>query len=305
MIELSIITEIFLKFEGAFAKNTLRKYRADFEQFCRWCNDQQINPLVASGQNFADFVDELAKSSLASRTIISKISSISCVLTLAGFENPTKVPVVVLALKRMRRQKGHSQTQATPLTKEVLAKLLTVTGRGKRGLRNQVLLRLGYETMRRRDEICHFTFEDLIRLPNGKTAIQLRRSKTDPYGLGKLIPISDELYRLIKKWQRYATGGGRILRSISRTGVVGQKLSATSLNEILKDLQHAARLNDLDELTGHSFRVGKALDLLDEGESLDRIMLIGGWSSQSSALRYLRSWHSMTHIKSTCVGSDP
>ena len=36
---------------------------------------------------------------------------------------------------------------------------------------------------------------------------------------------------------------------------------------------------DADEhpLSGHSFRVGAALDLLEQGEPLERIMLRGGW----------------------------
>jgi len=44
------------------------------------------------------------------------------------------------------------------------------------------------------------------------------------------------------------------------------------------------------ELSGHSFRVGAAVDLLDKGVPLERIMLRGGWKSENTALRYLRNW---------------
>jgi integrase len=47
------------------------------------------------------------------------------------------------------------------------------------GIRNQVLLRLGYETMRRRSELCAFKFEDIDRAPNGNPIIRLNFSKTD------------------------------------------------------------------------------------------------------------------------------
>ena len=43
-------------------------------------------------------------------------------------------------------------------------------------------------------------------------------------------------------------------------------------------------------LSGHSFRVGAALDLLDKNIPLEKIMLRGGWKSETSAMRYLQSW---------------
>jgi hypothetical protein len=43
-------------------------------------------------------------------------------------------------------------------------------------------------------------------------------------------------------------------------------------------------------LSGHSFRVGAALDLLEQGEPLEKIMLKGGWHTDSTAMKYLRNW---------------
>jgi len=45
----------------------------------------------------------------------------------------------------------------------------------------------------------------------------------------------------------------------------------------------------MSDLSGHSFRVGAALDMLEQGESLARIMLRGGWKTESTTLRYLRN----------------
>ncbi len=33
-----------------------------------------------------------------------------------------------------------------------------------------------------------------------------------------------------------------------------------------------------------------ALDLLEQGEPLERIMLRGGWQTDSTAIKYLRNW---------------
>ena len=68
---------------------------------------------------------------------------------------------------------------------------------------NQVLLRLGYETMRRRSELCAFKFEDIDCAPNGKPIIGLNFSKTDQYGTNKVLTISKVLLSLLNQWKGY------------------------------------------------------------------------------------------------------
>ena len=48
-------------------------------------------------------------------------------------------------------------------------------------------------------------------------------------------------------------------------------------------------MRDFGELSGHSFRVGAALDLLDKGVPFEKIMLRCRWKSENTALRYLRN----------------
>jgi hypothetical protein len=84
---------------------------------------------------------------------------------------------------------------------------------------------------------------------------------------------------------------GYILRSINRHGYFGNNLHPASVSTILKGLQKDQKLNsDEQPLSGHSFRVGAALDLLEQGEPLEMIMLKGGWQTDSTAMKYLRNW---------------
>ena len=83
---------------------------------------------------------------------------------------------------------------------------------------------------------------------------------------------------------------GYILRSFKRNLFTNLSFTPASINYILKNLQKQAGLNQIGELSGHSFRVGAALDLLDKNIPLEKIMLRGGWKSETSAMRYLRSW---------------
>ncbi len=158
-------------------------------------------------------------------------------------------------------------------------------------LRNRLLLQLGYESMRQRSEICAFRFDDVKALLNGKHALLLRKSKTDLCGEGKLIPISDELVEILSHWQDKIKQTDRyILRSFKRDLSVRESLDPAALNKILKALQRKAKMHNIGELSGHSFRVGAAVDLLDRGVPFERIMLRGGWKSEKTALRYLRNW---------------
>ena len=158
-------------------------------------------------------------------------------------------------------------------------------------LRNQVLLRLSYETMRRRSELCAVKFEDMCKGANGKPAIRLSFSKTDQFGTGKILPISQELFDLLEKWRSMISDEGYILRSINRHGHIGNNLHPASVSTVLKGLQKDLKMNsDEQPLSVHSFRVGDALDLLEQGEALEKIMLRGGWQSDSTPMKYLRNW---------------
>jgi site-specific recombinase XerD len=287
-----MIDDIFAKFDGAFAKNTIRAYRSDFMQYQAWCLENGLAPIPAAADNMSMYVDYLSENN-KSATIRRRINSLGTVLKLSKNYDPTKQPEVILALKRMHRKIGRAQEQATPLTKDLLNQLLNNCDNTVMGVRNQVLLRLGYETMRRRSELCTFKFEDICQAPSGKPAIRLNFSKTDQFGTGKILPISQELFDLLEKWRRMIRDEGYILRSINRHGHFENNLHPASVSTLLKALQKNLKMDsDEQPLSGHSFRVGAALDLLDQGETLEKIMLRGGWQSDSTAMRYLRDWSS-------------
>lgn len=121
--------------------------------------------------------------------------------------------------------------------------------------------------------------------------IWLRFSKTDQYDEGKFIPISPALAGLIQNLRiNLKAHNNYIPREANKTDRTKLHMRPGSINLGLKALQLAPKLNQEAELSEHSFQVGGALDLLEAGESLEKIMLLGGWKSESTALRYLRNW---------------
>ena len=284
------ISLFFNSLEGAFAENTIRAYKSDFAHYDQWCRENQVQTDEINEQQMASYIENMGDK-LSTATIRRRVASLSRIFKLMGQADPTQATVVILTLKRLHRKLGRLQKQATPLTQDILKKLIATCSKDIVGYRNKVLLRLGYETMRRRSEICSFRFEDIKRLPNQNAALLLRHSKTDQYGDGKLIPISDELFKLIFKWKKVANiDEGYILRAFYKNHHVRNKLNPAAINKILKELQRKARMTDMEPLTGHSFRVGAAIDMLDQGMPLERIMLRGGWKSENTAMKYLRNW---------------
>ena len=83
---------------------------------------------------------------------------------------------------------------------------------------------------------------------------------------------------------------GYILRSVNRHEHIGGNLHPASISSILKALQKDLKApSDEQPLSGHSFRVGAVLDLLAQGEPLEKIMLRGEWLMDSTAVKYLRN----------------
>lgn len=188
-----------------------------------------------------------------SATIRRRINSLGTIFKLSQHPDPTKEPEVILALKRMHRKIGRHQQQATPLTRDILDQLLEQCADDAKGHRDRVLLQLGYETMRRRSELCNFRFEDITRIPGRGHAIRLMRSKTDQEGASKLIPIGALLHSLIMEWQHRYQLKGVILRSVDRHGNIGDKLNSGSIGAILNRRKVSSGLEVKNcRFSGHS-----------------------------------------------------
>ena len=55
-----MIDALIARFDGAYSKNTIRAYRADFSDYEQWCHTEGLKPVPSSGQQLADYVDSMA-----------------------------------------------------------------------------------------------------------------------------------------------------------------------------------------------------------------------------------------------------
>lgn len=95
------------------------------------------------------------------------------------------------------------------MTASLRDQILNATGDDAKGLRDRALLRLAYDTMRRRSELVDVLIEDLEARTDGSGVILLRFSKTDQEGEGKRLPISKDTMVACHAWLKKSTGKRR------------------------------------------------------------------------------------------------
>lgn len=288
--EETLLQELLLRLDGAYAPNTLRAYHADMLEFIAYCTEIHKNALPALPETVASFLLISSEQGIKTATIRRKVSSISAIHRLSYLQDPTKHPEVKIALRKISRQLGSRFDQAFPVTRSILDKMLTVCGNDLRGLRNRALLHLAYDSMCRRSEVVSLSVQDMEWFSDEGLSILLRKSKTDQHGSGKWIHLSSKASQAVMDWLNAAQiKDGFILRGILPNGQITDSLCDSRLSRIYKSLAKRAGLGDriVQSISGHSMRVGGAQDLLIQGASLPQIMVKGGWAKTDTVMRYV------------------
>jgi integrase/recombinase XerD len=279
----------FKRLEGAYAPSTMRSYYSDIEIFLNWCNDQNLPPFPASVQMVCRFLEEQAPDRAPS-TVRRRLYAIRKVHRLLRLDDPTHDEDINLTFRRIRRAKRTRPKQAKGMTRPYLNKFLAVQPDNPWGLRNRAMLLLGYELLTRRSELVALTTNDLESLADGTMRVIIRRSKADPFGLGRVAFTSKSTADAVKEWLTWRGPEINFLFCpIYRGKAVNRDLSTTTVKRLVKSAAKAAGLDpeEIDAFSGHSLRVGAAQDLLCAGYDAAAIMRAGGWKSINILGRYL------------------
>lgn len=162
------------------AENTLRGYRADWRDFCAWCEAHTLCPLPASAEAVAAYIAECAQR-LKVGSIQRRLNAISEAHGAMGFDSPTHSAAVRDTMKGIRRAKGTAPAQKSAALTDDIRAMVDATDAGMIGLRDRALLLLGFASAFRRSELVGLNFADCAFSRDGLT-VTLRRSKTDQDG---------------------------------------------------------------------------------------------------------------------------
>ena len=271
-----ILMDTIQKIDGAYAPSSIRAYRANFARYIDFCESISASPLPSDSKTVAKYIQKLTATNLKSASIRLATASISTIHKLNQFPDPTQEPETKLELRRMHRTLGRASKQALGITEPIVEKMIQAMKGDLRGLRDKALILLAYDSLCRRSELILMRLEDIEFNESGApTRIQIRRSKTDQEAAGKIIRLNTKTQEAIKNWV-YVSGikEGSLFRGISNNGKISLSMSPGQINRIYKLLATKANLpiEQIKNISGHSFRVGKTQDLVSNGSSFPEIM---------------------------------
>ncbi len=275
------------------AENTLRGYRADWKDFCGWCDSHSAGPLPASPEAVAAYIADCA-GRLKSGSIQRRLNAIAEAHKAVGLETPTSSGMVRNTFKGIRRAIGTATVQKAPALTEDIRAMVAATDDGLIGHRDRALILLGFAGAFRRSELVGLEVVDLSFNRDGLT-VRLRRSKTDQEGQGRKIGLpygaNPETcpVRVVQAWLELAgVTTGPMFRSINRHGQVQTVgLASIDVARVVKKLAERAGL-DPSKYAGHSLRAGHATSAAMAGASERSIMNQTGHRSVQMVRRYIR-----------------
>ena len=285
-----LLMETIAKIEGAYAPSTIRAYRANFERFITFSENNNQCALPADSHIVTTYIKKLSDGRLKSASIRIAIASISAIHRLNQFDDPTTNPDVRIEMRRMHRKLGRESKQAVGINIKTLEIMLNSTDNSIIGIRDRALILIAYSGMCRRSELIALRVEDINYDNENTMKIKLRRSKTDQDGLGRWLHINNNAQKSIEDWlEASAIVCGKLFRGVRKGNQLSEGLNSSQINRIYKKLARRANISEdlTKNISGHSMRVGAAQDLLITGASFPMIMQRGRWGKTDTVMRYL------------------
>jgi len=275
--------------DGAYSANTLRAQKADGAIFQAFCESRGEPYLPAEPKTIRAFIDDRVKAGKKPATVKRYVATIARAHVAAVLLNPCSSEAVRLGLKKMGRETSARQDQAHPLGWKEIKDFIDSAGEGIRADRERAMLCVAYETLARRGELVALEVRDIDFHPDGTGQALIRRGKTDAEGQGRVAYLSRETVKWLKVWLEQAgISEGPMFRRLVGRDQIGGALNPGSIAPIFKRVAQwigmPARF--VDQVSGHSTRVGATQDLAALDIDLAAITQAGGWKSPRMPLQY-------------------
>tara|TARA_Y100000996_G_C22515727_1_gene640323 strand:+ start:30 stop:944 length:915 start_codon:yes stop_codon:yes gene_type:complete len=265
------------------AKNTIRAYKSDFNDFVIFCSKHGMKSLPTDPKIVSLYLTQLAKNSKYS-TLKRRLASINVMHKYKGHYLDTKHPIIVENLLGIKRQIGVYQKAKKPLLfnelKEIIKQINQSNESDYKKLRDKSLILIGFSGGFRRSELVAITREDVEFVKEG-VKIFVKKSKSDQSGEGMVKAIPSFKYldycpvENLKNWM--FENRNNLIFPISDKNVA----------LIIKKYALKAGLDD-KKYAGHSLRSGFATTTAEYGASERNIMAMTGHKSVDMVRRYIK-----------------
>ena len=285
--------------QGAYPPNTRKAWACDWAVFIAFCSSSNSCPLPATPESVATFVAQCRIEGKKPATVRRYLSTIALAHRVAKLMNPCDDEAVRLEIKTFTNAVGVRQRQARALGWAEIKKFLDTAGESLPATRERALICVAYDTMARRSELVAFDLDDFDLLSDGTGRALIRRSKTDQVGEGNTAYLSRTTVRYLKLWLeageisegavfRRVIGRGTVTRDADGRGRIGERLSVDAIAQAFKRVAAWIKMPDeeVEQVSGHSIRVGATQDLLALNIDLASVMQAGRWKTNRMPMRY-------------------
>ncbi len=284
--------ELSVRNNGALAANSRRAYAGALKRLGKWLHEEGRG---LDDRALADHIESLHNDRLAASSAAMAVKAVRFYCKVERLPCPDG-PLTAAALKKFRRESiGRGRGRAEPLlagdAEAILATAVTprryADGRSetverarRRGLLDAALVGVLFLGGLRRSEAANLAWNDIGDAADGRgIAIHVRNSKTNPDGSEPDVRFVNGRHAHAIRRLRKETDSDR-----HPDGRVFGRLTDATLS---RRLARAARHAGIDKrISGHSGRIGLAVELTLRGASTHDVMHAGNWKSPSMVAHY-------------------
>jgi len=290
--------ETLLNLQSSKAKNTIRAYKSDFNDFRLFCAQNGFKSLPSEAKIISLYLTQLSTKEVKISTIKRRLVSIGVIHRLKGHYLDPKHPLIVENLMGIKRRKGSIQNGKKPLLINNLKRIINVIDQQKKEqikiFRDRTIILIGFSGGFRRNEIVSLDYDDLDFVEEG-LKINIKRSKTDQFGEGSIkgLPYFDNSQYCpvvsLKNWIDIAKiNSGSLFRRFSKGSRLTEKrLTDQTVALLIKEYLQLAGI-DNKNYSGHSLRSGFATSAAESGAEERSIMAMTGHKSSEMVRRYIK-----------------
>ena len=290
--------ETIINLQNSKAKNTLRAYNSDFNDFNLFCVQNGFKSLPSEPKIVSLYLTNLSSKDAKISTLKRRLASIGVIHRIKGHYLDTKHPSIVENIMGIKRRKGSIRNSKKPLLINHLKQIVDVIDKQNikeiKKLRDRSIILIGFSGGFRRNEIVSLNLEDLNFVNEG-LKINLRRSKTDQLGEGstKGLPYFQNTRYCpvisIKRWIQISNidSGPLFRRFIKGSILTEERLTDQTVALLIKQYLKFAGI-DNKNYSGHSLRSGFATSAAEAGVEERNIMAMTGHKSTEMVRRYIK-----------------